>query len=61
MVHKPKTLIKKAYENVDTLVNYCGYDHSRAIDETVENYDLNEYQENELFRTWLENNSNGIL
>ena len=52
--------MQKAYENVDTLMNFYGYDHSRAIEETIENYDLTEDQGNELFRTWLENNNNGI-
>ena len=60
MTFTPKTLMQKAYENVDTLMNFYGYDHSRAIEETIENYDLTEDQGNELFRTWLGNNNNGI-
>lgn len=56
----PKTLIGKAYDSVDDLVNIDGYDFSRAIDTVSENYELTEDQESELYRTWYENNNNGI-
>lgn len=56
----PKTLIEKAYENAETLINIDGYDFSRAIDTAAENFDLTEDQEHELYIMWYANNNNGI-